>query len=243
VNALLEALRVYSPPYEKIRVGKDNDGGYIVCAVPEYDCFLSGGIGDDTSFEEHLLKLHPSLTCHAYDGTVDELPRPHPRITFHKQNISALESEAEANLHSLLDRYEHVLVKMDIEGSEYGWLESLSDAQLAAIRQMVIEFHEPFADDRVEILARLGEAYCLVHLHPNNYLGTQEIDGVPVPALFEATYLRRSEFGGQQPLPSTEPIPSALDQKNVPENPDIALSGYPYTVPRSSPRRRRGAGG
>ena len=68
-------LRVYQPHYHKRRVGKSNDGGYVICDMEGgYDMFISGGIDTDISFEVNFLKLHPNLTCHAFDGSVKGLP-------------------------------------------------------------------------------------------------------------------------------------------------------------------------
>lgn len=43
----MEHLRVYQSPYPKIRLGNNNDGGYIICDLSaNYDVCLSGGIGN-----------------------------------------------------------------------------------------------------------------------------------------------------------------------------------------------------
>jgi hypothetical protein len=223
-NSLFQALRVYTSPYKKLRLGKDHDGGYVVCALDGYDCFLSGGIGGDSSFEEEVVRLYPNLVCHAFDGTIEVFPTQHPRISFEQKNVGRINSATETNLHSFLECHTSVLVKMDVEHAEYGWLDSLTTAHLRAIRQLVIEFHPPFSD---VTLRRLASHHYLVHLHPNNAIGPTEVDGILVPPLIEATYLRRSDFE-QAPSLSSEPIPSALDQPNIPGNPEIRLSGYPY---------------
>ena len=42
---------MYTSPYIKARVGRPNDGGYVICNIPiVYDCFISGGISDDESW-------------------------------------------------------------------------------------------------------------------------------------------------------------------------------------------------
>ena len=226
-DALLDAVRVYASPREKERLGREHDGGYILCALDGYDGFLSGGIADDVSFEVDVLRLHPTLVCHAFDGTIAQPPATPSRLVFEPRNIGAVESPTETNLHSFLDDHDNVLVKMDIEGAEYAWLESLSTEQLAAIRQLVIEFHPPLSDRRTAVLSRLTHTHRLVHFHPNNESGTRDFNGVAVPLLFEATYIRRSEFTVAPPL-SHDPIPGPLDRPNLPERPEIHLSGYPY---------------
>jgi hypothetical protein len=55
-----------------IRLGRPNDGGYIVPQriVLETECLVSLGISDDWSFDSHFLMLKRDLMIHAYDHTI-----------------------------------------------------------------------------------------------------------------------------------------------------------------------------
>ena len=59
--------------FSLIRVGRNNDGGYVmVDDFKETDCLISYGIGGDVSFEKDLqnkIKL-----SHLYDHTIQNLP-------------------------------------------------------------------------------------------------------------------------------------------------------------------------
>ena len=116
-------------------------------------------------------------------------------------------------------------MKLDIEGGENELFASLSDTDLTKIKQLVIEFH---SHSQVTIPTRLLKTHWLVHLHVNNYVTslTQE-NGVMLPEIFECTYVRK--LPNESLSFNTDPIPSPLDQPNVPENPDVMLLGYPYT--------------
>ena len=58
----MNTLILYNSPFQKKRVGKDNDGGYVIVDLPgEYDILISGGISDDISFEQNLLKEYLRL--------------------------------------------------------------------------------------------------------------------------------------------------------------------------------------
>jgi hypothetical protein len=52
-------LTVYKSPFPKIRLGKDNDGGYIIADVPNahYTTLLAGGIQGDISYEESFYHI------------------------------------------------------------------------------------------------------------------------------------------------------------------------------------------
>ena len=61
-------LTVYASPFPKMRLGKDNYGGYVVTDIPDinYSLLLSGGIGDDISFEEGFIAKYPNVLCNAF---------------------------------------------------------------------------------------------------------------------------------------------------------------------------------
>ena len=57
--------------YDLLRIGKDNDGGYLVCknCINNSDVLISFGISDDFSFEENFQNLK-NIKILAYDPTV-----------------------------------------------------------------------------------------------------------------------------------------------------------------------------
>ena len=60
------------------------------------------------------------------------------------------------------------MIKMDIEGAEFAWFDSLNESQVQCIQQMVIEIHSPFDEKKWKLLNRISLSHWLVHLHPNN---------------------------------------------------------------------------
>ena len=80
-------LTVFKSPFEKKRLGKDNDGGYIIAEIPniKYTTLLAGGIDDDISFEEDFLKKYAVDNAYAFDGTINKLPKENTQITFIKK--------------------------------------------------------------------------------------------------------------------------------------------------------------
>jgi hypothetical protein len=239
-HALVRALTVFAPERPKVRVGSAGDGGYVIVDGGSYDCFISGGIANDVSFEAQFLQMHPSLTCEAFDGSVEGLPWKLDRAVFHRKWISGREAAGETNLRDLLSRCRNAFVKIDVEGSEYAWLASLSGDDLGQISQLVIEFHDPFTEERWDTLARLAESHWLVHVHGNNFGGTKQIGDVTVPAVLECTYLRKE---GRCLERSRVSVPGPEDQPNAAGRPDIVLRGEPYEAAGlSKPAQADGAG-
>jgi len=247
--AKIEHLTVYKTSYPKARVGRDHDGGYVICELPgSYDAFISGGIANDISFEEYFLNLHPELVCYAFDGTVSELPGAHRHIVFIRKNVGAVNDANTTNLHEYLERHENVFLKLDIEGHEFRLLPKLIGKYMERIKQLVIEIHTP-ADIRLhphhfsglrdithramfKLLSDLNRTHTLVHLHANNGCKTHRVYGVLLPDVFESTYIRNDYVS--EKVKNDVPLPTALDMPNIPDKPDIHLSGFPYSTSNGS---------
>lgn len=227
----LDYLRIYQSNNPKIRIGSQNDGGYVIADCLEYDCFISCGIADDITFEKEFCSKYPTIPCFAYDGTISSLPEEYPVITFIRKNISYYSSNNTTNLFDIFEKYNQIFLKMDIESSEYCWLQILSTNQLSKIKQMVIEFHFPFFDrpipisQKLQTLHELTNTHTLIHLHANNFCGTTTYNGIVVPNVFECTYVR-NDIQKPERL-NTDRLPTCLDRPNVPLD-DIYLDGYPF---------------
>jgi len=209
-------LIVYKSPFPKVRLGKDNDGGYIICEITniQYTILLAGGIESDISFEEDFLKRYPSVNCFAFDGTIESLPKKNEKITFIKKNIGSENSETLTNIHDIIDANNNIFVKMDIEGGEIPWIASLTSEQIDKFEQIVMEFHCPFSESENEVFNKINETHYLIHFHGNNCGGIRYHRGIIIPNVFECTYLHKKYFTSEPDL-NTDPIPSSLDMKNV----------------------------
>jgi hypothetical protein len=211
------ALAVYKCPFTKIRLGKDNDGGYVIANVPDarYTLLLSGGIESEITFEEAFIEKYPDATCLAFDGTIYKMPATEtPNITLVKKNIGPENSETITNLHEIINTNDGIFIKMDIEGSEIPWIKSLNDTQLNKFEQIVMEFHNPFLDSDAEVFDKLNSTHYLIHFHGNNCCGLNFHKGVNIPFVFECTYLHK-KFFTEVPELNTDLIPSSLDMKNI----------------------------
>lgn len=223
------SLTCYKSPFPKKRLGRDYDGGYIICDINgvKYDCLLSGGIQDDISFEEDFCKLYTDVKCLAYDGTINSIETGEKNIEFIKKNIGGEETENVSNLHSVISKFESIFVKMDIEGGEVGWLKSLTSEHMNKFIQIVMEFHFPFGENEVGLFEKINETHVLVHLHANNCCGVRDHRGVIVPNIFECTYLHKRFMKEPYEL-NKEFIPSPIDMRNLTCNPEIELNHPPF---------------
>jgi len=246
-------LTVYDCPFIKIRLGKSNDGGYVVADIPsvKYSILLSGGISDDISFEEFFINKY-NVPCIAFDGTVNALPRKNVGIKFIKKNIGNHNSKIVqplcrynsrirfirsnvdlktvihfTNLHSIIDNYNNIFIKMDIEGGEIPWIKSLNDEQMNKFSQIVVEFHSPYSDNEADVFEKLNKNHVLIHFHGNNYAGVRLYKGLVIPNVFECTYIHK-KFFTLPPRLNTQCIPTPLDMKNTLSKEDISLNYPPF---------------
>ena len=220
-------LTVYKCPYPKKRLGKDYDGGYIIADIPDikYSLLIAGGIENDISFEEDFVKKYKA-NCIAYDGTIQKLPKESVDIVFIKKNIGAENSDKVTNLHEIIDANNNIFVKMDIEGGEIPWINSLNDTQLNKFDQIIMEFHRPFSATEVSVFDKINKNHVLIHFHANNCCGSRMHRGVKIPNVFECTYLHK-KFFKDAPILNTERIPSSLDMKNT-DKPEIYIDYPPF---------------
>jgi hypothetical protein len=226
-------LTVYQSPFPKKRIGKQYDGGYIITEIPNvhYTTLLSGGIERDISFEEHFIQEYPNVNTFAFDGTIPNLPKPNPKITFIRKNIGNENTDTITNIHDIIqDHDDGIFVKMDIEGGEIPWIKSLCTDQLNKFEQIVMEFHTPFSENEIDVFDKINTTHFLIHFHGNNCCGVRNHQDVMIPNVFECTYLHKKYFT-TNPALNVSNIPSQFDMPNIHYLPEIVID-YPPFVSR-----------
>jgi hypothetical protein len=243
----MDNLILYKSPFVKKRIGRNNDGGYVIVNLPDtYDLFISGGISDDISFEKDLLNLYPSLICYAFDGTVSNLPNNddhNSRIKFYKKNLGEINNDSLTNLHEYIEPHNNIFMKIDIEGHEFRIMPTIIEKNLInKIKQLVIEIHSPgdiqlypdyfkglsdiHNNEMFSLLNKINNTHTLVHFHANNGCKLQKIDGIDLPHVFELTYIRNDYVS--EKIKNKESLPTLLDMPNISDKPEYELKGFPY---------------
>ena len=231
---------------ELVRIGRNNDGGYVIAAdsIPATGALVGLGLSDDWSFEAHFQKLQP-VPVTMYDHTVTgkfwlkqfarELS--HGRWPFRYVEYLAFFARAQnrhvrqkigykglgsIDLDGVLADMppdQRVFLKIDIEGAEYRILDQIV-AHQHRLSGAMIEFHA--VDLHVDKLAAFVDEFALplVHTHANNYAGVAP-DGLPMVL----------ELSFKRPAPDDRPVTTVtlpiagLDQPNNPRTADIPLAG------------------
>jgi hypothetical protein len=242
IDKLAGLLKVYTV-YDKdgqimlLRLGKNNDGGYIVPlnALKRADALLGYGIEKDASFEEDFSKnyhkpsygfdcgvkyigkhklFHFINECINTDETLKCGQKSTKKITTFKQQLTRL---------GLIGK--KIFIKMDIEGAEYGALPDILKYD-ADITGMVFELHLfnlKYVARAVGLLARLDNDFLLLHVHGNNYCNKCFVSRKAIgkiPGVVELTYINKM-LVTKYNLSVNQAHPSIIDMPNNPAKKDI----------------------
>jgi hypothetical protein len=239
----METLTVYESIHAKRRIGSNGDGGYVVIDLPgTYDFFISGGVGNDVTFEVDLLEKYQNIRGIAFDGTVNSIPMKHPRLEFRKLNLAKHNSSTTTNLLDEMRPYNNIFMKMDIEGHEFNVLPGIIDSCIKKVKQLVIEIHTPGDIMKhpdyfrglshfdhgfmFNMLKDLNATHTLVHFHANNGCDSHVVDGIKLPNVIECTYIRNDYV--KEKVLNTTPFPTELDRPNVPYRPEYIVDYPPF---------------
>ena len=239
-----DLFKVYNFDNKK-RLGSNVDNGYVVGLLDiEYDCYISAGISNDDSFTIGFLdKYNIDINnCFAFDGTVNELPKNiENKIQFIKKNIGPINNHSITNLSHYLLKYKNICLKMDIEGSEWEWINSINQEHLSNISQLVIELHgitnsswhnnfkfnsfNTSILDKINSLRKINTTHYLIHAHGNN---ADRITYTGIPNVIELTFIAKRHFNIMPKLNEKELPDREIDFPNEKYAPDIDLNFFPF---------------
>ena len=217
---------------EKLRLGVEKDGGYVFGEVGGYDCYISAGVSDEESFSRDFIKKYEMKQSFAFDGTIQDYPYEYTKdITFIKKNIGPEQTDTTTNLKEY--QFNNIFLKMDIEGGEYPWIESLDESDLQRFKQIVIEFHgindnhwNASYSTKVNCLKKLATTHYLIHAHGNNWAGCSNVYNSIIPDVIELTYVRKDVL--HFPCFNKTSFPLSIDFRNNVNNPEIILNHPPF---------------
>ena len=181
----------------KVRIGLEGDGGYVLLNDFENIKFAySFGIANEISFDKDL--ADKNIDVFMYDHTIKKLPFFNPK--FHWKKIGLTEKKGKLNNMKTLDELikensheneKNMILKCDIEGSEWNILYKLKNETLKQFKYIVIEFHLQVSLKVliVKVLKKLSETHQIFHLHCNNCGSIINIDGNIICSLLEISLI------------------------------------------------------
>ena len=182
------------------RIGSEFDGGYVLprALIQSSAGVVSIGIG--TNNDADIALASHGKTIHAWDHTVQSLPRNHDLITFHAfgvgtNNTSTLKTLECITKESFGDSACNLILLMDVEGSEWEVLSMVSDVTLSRYSVLGLELHN-LGDSLLpqnkilDVLEHLRYQFVPVVVHANNHGTAWASGGFVLPDILEVTYVR-----------------------------------------------------
>lgn len=234
MQRLKHALTPYAIPFQKVRIGRPYDGGYIAFnhKLNEITSVYSYGINDDVSFDLKFT-AYSNAIIHMYDHTIQRLPYEHRQFHFTKEPGSS-ENIVKHIAKNGDSTSRNLFLKMDIEGHEWEIFKNIPLNVLSGFQQIVIEFHNleflqnndfgfinMTQDDMSAVFERINSLFYLGHIHGNNCGGVKEI-----PNTIEFCYIRKDLL---DQVPSVETVTYPLSGIDYPNNfnlPDYTLNWW-----------------
>ena len=213
-----------------IRLGKINDGGYLVNRqdVINSNNLLSLGIGEDWSFEKDFILINDCKIV-AYDSSLNKSRMRYNKTLEDSYNIffTGNKYHVEKNIGAgpndvpFVDTSteKNTFLKCDIEGAEYDILYDL----IKLTKQytgMVIEFHEINKSNNFHNLINFISKvdHKLVHIHINNYFYYKTDNGC-APDILDLRFTSSPNIS----LGKNITLPNKLDMPNNPNDKEFEI--------------------
>jgi hypothetical protein len=208
------------------RFGEAHDGGYLLCRnlLGDVKSAYSYGI---SGYDQWGCDVSTRLGVRVHQYDCFNLTRPAcstGKAVFHEECIgnsrrvedgrpfNTLESQVLENG----DAGKPLVVKMDVEGSEWETFLNASDEMLQRIDQMAVEFHGVDEGRFVLVMHKLKRFFYIANLHWNNFACDNTI--APFTSSVYELLLVNKRIG--VPDPVRQVVSSPLDRANNPALPD-----------------------
>ena len=245
---LLKELQIFDfPNSRRIRMGSDNDGGYVILnsGLESIEVVYSYGVGDNSDFEAMICEKY-NATARLYDHTIDSAPRKKGFLYFKREGVGPKKAEdrntIENHINENGDSGKHLLLQMDVDGAEWDTLIHTPDSVLSLFDQIAIEVHglatdvsvalnggevyEASLGKKIKVLRKINSLFYLYHVHANTEAGLHYIGWLKVPDVLELTFVNKKMVKNAEY--SKVIFPTEFDQPNVKGRKDVELHFWPF---------------
>jgi len=205
-NLLFQEIRpVTLENCEWERFGGKSDGGYLMCSnlMENAEILYSYGIGGGDGWACDVSKV-TGLSVHQYDCFDLRRPAcpglPAEKFIFHEECVEGEKQTIEGRIYDTIlshleqngDSEKTLIIKMDVEGSEWETLMNTPDETLSRIDQLSLEFHDVDKNlfQKLLLIRRLKNHFYIVNIHFNNHACAYDISPFPAWA-FQAQLVNK----------------------------------------------------
>jgi hypothetical protein len=216
---------------EFARFGEPHDGGYLMCAnlLNEVRSGYSYGIAGYDGWGCDISRRY-DVSVHQYDCFDLTRPScPDGRTVFHEECVAGRTfTDADGRRFDTIaeqfarngDGEARVVLKIDVEGSEWESFLVAPDELLERIDQIAVEFHGVDGERYLEVVQRLKRFFHVAHLHFNNYACRDDL--APFPAEAYEMLLVNRRLAEVDPAGRVQ-LPHPLDTPTAPDRPDCQV--------------------
>lgn len=227
-------LRIYAVLGKSfVRCGAKHDGGYIMLDdfKARNGIAYSFGINHDVSWDDDLADR--GYDVFMYDHTIKKLPIERKEFHFFPKGIADMAPTNELDdLDSFMQNNGHMekknmILKMDVEGAEWGFLDRVSSETLQKFDQIILEIHKLFdkglKSEIISGLNKINTTHGVVHVHANNYAWIFEKEQMRIADTLEVTWVNKMTYNLQK-TDAILPIP--LDSPNCKNAFEVVLGEW-----------------
>lgn len=236
VNFLSEFIPLDVTEMCKTRIGRKNDGGYVMIEenLDKIEVIYVYGVSYDTYFEKDFIWRYPNSIARLYDFSIHYVPY-HPKFYFYKEGLGAQNDEKlmlgtlEKHLTENKDLGKRMLLKVDIEGAEWESFAQIDKKHLLLFDQIVMELHNLGENIKLqtEVMKKVNENFYLYHVHGNNWIPMEKLsEKFKIPGTLEVSWIRKDLV--DKVRVSKLKFPSRLDAPNLAGKEDIPLDFWPF---------------
>ena len=199
--------------FDKIRVGNNEDGGYVLprISVEQCDLCVTFGLGSNITFENDL--VNRGMRVVGFDNVQHKMPE--------WGSVKELKEYSDFSSLPEVGKASAVMFKIDNEGSEWNLFNTIDLAHFSEkVHTFIFELHLHYNHNNVPLSAieRLMETHHIAHVHGNNYGWCLDL----VPIGLEIVMVNK-KWCGNPPIDTQKYPIQDLDWPNDKSLPDLKL--------------------
>jgi len=216
----------------KIRVGPNEDGGYVCSEFlfEQCDTLFNYGVGNECRYEYDFVERF-GKPAYLFDHTIGK------ESGVWKENVNFINEGLGTGEENVKHFYEHynelnlsgeILLKIDVEGYEYEYFQQVDETMLNdLVCGLMLEVH--WLDSHVNrqnfinMMKIIDKYFVLNHIHGNVWGGTWKYDGYEIPRVMELSFVNRKYVSEINEDNRQYPI-DGLDWSNKRDYPDLKLN-------------------
>ena len=213
-----------------VRLGRSFDGGYVMLDdFQGCEGAISIGISDDVSWDLDVSRRN--IDVFQFDHTIACAPVENKRFHFYCLGVAPISQPTKQCITldemltkiGLFDCYSLIL-KMDVEGTEWDVINNVETSVLRKFKQIALELHGVTdvgnSETIISALTKLNETHVPVWVHGNNYASAHIAGNILIPTSLEICYARIDDYVFED---STKEFPLDIDMPNCAEKNDFTL--------------------